>query len=146
MYLSVRSNISHNPFHCPRSMAYMGLLDTKCDEAFISIWFPFMTLTSIEAVNKFPDIEVEEFENIVTFFQLHLIFSCLKQNERLFMCYTVCVMNYGIIYDCTGRVLQNDIMCTSWIIHIKETLNSASKRPVTALGTTELKEKRGKCY
>jgi len=105
-----------------------------------------VTLTSVQAVNKFPDIEVEEFGNIVTFFQLHLIFSFLKQNEKLFMCYTVFVMNYGTIYDGTGRVLQKDIICTSWIIHIKETLNSASKSRVTTLGTTQLNEKRGKCY
>jgi hypothetical protein len=49
----------------------MGLAETKYNEAFLWIRFPFVTLTSVQAVNKFPESEVEEIENIVTFFQLH---------------------------------------------------------------------------
>jgi len=65
--------------------------------------------TSVEAVNKFPESEVEEFENIITLFQIHWIFSFLKQKEKFFMCYTVFVMNYGIKYHGSGRVLQKII-------------------------------------
>jgi hypothetical protein len=57
------------------------------------------------------------------------------------MCYTVFIMNYGIIYHGSGKVLQKNIM---YILDYsyQGNLNSASKRSVTTPGTTQLNEKK----
>ena len=144
-YISVRSNNSHNPVTCSRSMDDMGLPENKYDVEFLWIWFPFVTLTSARAVNKCMISETEEFGNTVTFFQLHWIFSFFKLNEILFMCYTVFFYELWHNLSWLREGITEKYYVTSWIIHGKETLNSPFKRRVTTLGdnTTACKKKKG---